>query len=154
MVTVVERQGVKEGRTARITVFLDGLKPALQHGGIVINRRAVEAQQSNGKTSLIHQRCLHTTLFTHLFQEVTELAVMSQHQMLRKAQFGEVIKQITLIAGRLIQILMRCLTAACTQQADCCRAAVRGGRVKIFKLNVEMRPQRMGHQTGCIHIGP
>jgi hypothetical protein len=31
-----------------LAVFLDGLQPALQHGGIVINRRTVEAQQSTG----------------------------------------------------------------------------------------------------------
>ena len=138
MVTVVERQGVKERRAARITVFFDGLQPALQDGSIVINWRAVEAQQRDGKTGLIHQRCLHAALFAHLFQEVTELAVMPQHQVLRKAQLCEVIEQITLVAGGLIQVFMRCLTAACTQQADRRRAAVRGGRVEIFKLNIEV----------------
>ncbi len=70
---------------------------------------------------------------------------MAQHQVLRETESGQIIKQIALVSRWLVEVFMRRLTTARTQQANRCRAAVRGGRVKIFKLNIEVRPQWVRH---------
>ena len=49
---------------------------------------------------------------------------------------------------------MRRLSAAGAQQADSRRAAVRRGRVEVLELNIEMRPQRVRHQTSRVNVSP
>lgn len=111
----MQRQGVIESRTARVLVFLNGLHPALKHRGVIIHWRTVEAQQGHRQPFLIHQRRVHAAVFLHFFQESTEHAVVTQHQVLREAQFLQIIEQIALVTGWLVEIFMRWLTAAGAQ---------------------------------------
>ena len=79
---------------------------------------------------------------------------MAHHQVLGKAQFCQVIEQIALVSCGLVEILMRRLPTACAQQTDSRRAAVGGGGVEVFKLYIEMRPQRVRHQTSRVNVSP
>ncbi|CPR43809.1 Uncharacterised protein [Salmonella enterica subsp. enterica serovar Bovismorbificans] len=65
---------------------------------------------------------------------------MIHHQMLSKAQFRQIIKQITFVIGWLIKSGMRRLTTAGVQQTNGRRAAVRRTGIKVFKQNVKVRP--------------
>ena len=112
MVTVVQWQQVIEGRGTLTIIVRLVLHPAVQHGGIVIDRGAIKRQQNRRQACLIHQRHLHAAVVADLFEEITKHAVVIHHQLLGEAQFGQVIKQVALGAGCLVEIFMRCLTAA------------------------------------------
>lgn len=91
---------VERGTTA-VFIFFGNVQPAVKHGGIVINRRTIKAQQNNRQICLIHQFSLHAAIFANFFQKTAELAVMPHHQVLGKAQFRKVIKQIAVVICRL-----------------------------------------------------
>ena len=115
MVAVMQWKRVVERGTTAVFIFFGNVQPAVKHGGIVINRRTIKAQQNNRQICLIHQFALHAAIFANFFQKTAELAVMSHHQVLGKAQFRQVIKQIAVVICRLIQISVRSLPAAGAQ---------------------------------------
>ncbi len=75
----------------------------------------LNAWLNNRQICLIHQFSLHAAIFANFFQKTAELAVMPHHQVLGKAQFRKVIKQIAVVICRLIQISVRSLPAAGAQ---------------------------------------
>ena len=153
-VTVVQRNDIEEGGAAGITALLLLAQPAGEQFQIVVYRLAVKRRQLIADTGLRHQGCLHITLFAQLFQEVAEHAGVIQHQLFFEAQLGQIIKQIALLVHRLIQVVVRGLAAAGTQQTDCRRAAVGGCRVEVVEHNVHLRPQRVVFQFHRIHVSP
>ena len=154
VVTVMQRQGVVEGRRARRIQLIQRLQPAVQRCLVVIDRGAVKALQNHRQAGLIHQRALDPAQRAKLLQEVAEDTVVAEHQLLREAQLRQVFKQIAFAARWLIKVGVRELAAAGAQQTRRRRPAVRGRRVKVFEQQVEMLPQRMIHQPGRFNIRP
>ncbi|MGY6035978.1 hypothetical protein ACUY4R_004088 [Kosakonia sp. BK9b] len=145
VVAVMQWQQVVEGGGALTLVIRFGLHPAIQYSGVVVNRRAIKGEQDWRKAGLVHQWYLHPAVIADLFQKTAKFTVVIHHQLLRKAQFCEVIKQIALRSGLLVKVGMRGLPAAGAQQTNRCRAAVSRGGVEMFKHHIEMRPQRVRH---------
>ena len=98
VVAVMQRQRVVEGRRTRRIQLIQRLQPAVQRCLVVIDRGAVKALQNHRQAGLIHQRALDTTQRAQLFQEVAEDTVVTEHQLLGKAQLREVFKQIAFAA--------------------------------------------------------
>ena len=80
-------------------------------------------------------------MFAYLLKKPVKLARMVEHQLIRKTELAQVIKQQALISGSLIQLRVGGLTTTGPQQANGRRTTVCRRRVEVVENHVHLFEQ-------------